>query len=42
LLKDQKYLRRLSRNALDFSKQFDWDNTASAFDTIIKQLITRK
>lgn len=42
LLKDQKALRRLSRNALDFSKQFDWNNTASAFDTIIKQLITRK
>ena len=39
LLKDQDLLTEYSSNALEFSKQFSWDNTAAAFDKIIRQLI---
>jgi glycosyltransferase involved in cell wall biosynthesis len=38
LLKDQQLLSKFSSNALAFSKQFSWDNTASAFDNIIKNI----
>jgi glycosyltransferase involved in cell wall biosynthesis len=40
LLKDQELLSKFSSNALAFSKQFSWDNTASAFDNIIKNIVT--
>jgi glycosyltransferase involved in cell wall biosynthesis len=40
LLKDQQLLSKFSSNALAFSKQFSWDNTASAFDNIIKNIIS--
>jgi glycosyltransferase involved in cell wall biosynthesis len=39
LLKDQDLLTEYSSNALEFSKQFSWDNTAAAFDKIVRQLI---
>jgi glycosyltransferase involved in cell wall biosynthesis len=39
LLKDEELLRKYSTNALDFSKQFSWDNTANEFDKIIKAAI---
>jgi glycosyltransferase involved in cell wall biosynthesis len=35
LLKDEALLLKYSNNALEFSKQFSWDNTANAFDNII-------
>ncbi|MDP9305364.1 MAG: glycosyltransferase family 4 protein [Thermoproteota archaeon] len=38
LLKDRELLDRLSYNALAFSKQFSWDNTANEFDKIIKKI----
>jgi glycosyltransferase involved in cell wall biosynthesis len=38
LLKDHFRLNELSRNALDFSRQFSWENTAEAFDRIIKEI----
>lgn len=40
LLKDLDVLNKYSTAALTFSKQFDWDNTASSFDRIISDLIT--
>jgi glycosyltransferase involved in cell wall biosynthesis len=40
LLKDQQLLSKFSSNALAFSKQFSWDNTASAFDNIIKNIVS--
>lgn len=39
LLKDKKLLSKYSTNALAFSKQFSWDNTANEFDKIIKATI---
>lgn len=36
LLNDKERLAKLSYNALKFSKGFSWDNTADAFDKIIK------
>jgi glycosyltransferase involved in cell wall biosynthesis len=39
LLKDKELLRIFSSNALAFSKQFSWDNTAIEFDKIIKATI---
>ena len=39
LLKDKELLRKYSSNALAFSKQFSWDNTAIEFDKIIKATI---
>ena len=38
LLKDQHLLSKYSTNALAFSKQFSWHNTADAFDRIIKNI----
>ena len=38
LLTDQDRLKRYSTEALAFSKQFNWDNTAAAFDKIIREL----
>lgn len=38
LLKDRELLNKLSTNALFFSKQFNWDNTACAFDLLIKDI----
>lgn len=39
LLRNHDFLTQISRNALGFSKQFDWDNTADEFDKIIKIII---
>ena len=36
LLKDSALLRKYSANALEFSRQFNWDTTADVFDRIIK------
>ena len=36
LLNDSTLLRKYSSNALEFSKQFNWDSTADVFDRIIK------
>ena len=36
LLTDQDLLKKYSAEALAFSKQFNWDNTAAAFDKIIR------
>ena len=36
LLNDKERLAKLSFNALKFSKSFSWDNTADAFDKIIR------
>lgn len=36
LLRDKERLAELCHEALKFSKGFDWDNTAEAFDKIIK------
>jgi glycosyltransferase involved in cell wall biosynthesis len=36
LLKDGALLRKYSANALEFSRQFNWDTTADVFDRIIK------
>ena len=36
LLTDQDLLKKYSAEALAFSKQFNWDNTATAFDKIIR------
>lgn len=38
LLKDKEHLVKLSNNALKFSRNFSWDNTADAFDKIIKNV----
>jgi glycosyltransferase involved in cell wall biosynthesis len=38
LLSDPHRLGQLSRNALDFSRQFSWDNTANGFDKIIQKI----
>jgi glycosyltransferase involved in cell wall biosynthesis len=35
LLKDRALLRKYSENALAFSRQFNWDDTADVFDKII-------
>lgn len=37
LLQDTQRLRRLSENALEFSRQFTWDKTAEIFDSIISK-----
>jgi glycosyltransferase involved in cell wall biosynthesis len=42
LLKDQNLLLKYSYNALSFSRQFSWDNTAYAFDKIIRSMCTAK
>jgi glycosyltransferase involved in cell wall biosynthesis len=36
LLRDSKRLSKYSTNALEFSKQFSWDKTASYFDNVLK------
>lgn len=36
LLNDRQLLFKLSYNALDYSRQFSWENTAQAFDSIIR------
>ena len=36
LLKDSSVLKKYSANALEFSRQFNWDGTADVFDRIIK------
>jgi glycosyltransferase involved in cell wall biosynthesis len=38
LLTDRALLKEYSTNALEFSTQFSWDNTAAAFDKIIREL----
>jgi glycosyltransferase involved in cell wall biosynthesis len=38
LLIDRSILKRYSSDALAFSKNFSWDNTATAFDKIIKNI----
>jgi len=38
LLTDHDLLKKYSTEALAFSKQFNWDNTAAAFDKIIREL----
>lgn len=38
LLRDQSRLNELSLNALEFSMQFSWDNTADVFDNRIKEI----
>ena len=40
LLKDRDLLKVYCSNALEFSKQFSWDNTATAFDKLIRQVIS--
>lgn len=39
LLKDKDTLSKLSCNALSFSRQFSWDNTANEFDRIITSMV---
>lgn len=38
LLTDRALLKKYSTDALAFSTQFSWDNTAAAFDKLIRQL----
>jgi glycosyltransferase involved in cell wall biosynthesis len=38
LLTDRSLLKKYSDNALAFSTQFSWDNTAGAFDKIIREI----
>jgi glycosyltransferase involved in cell wall biosynthesis len=38
LLNDRALLKKYSTDALEFSTQFSWDNTAAAFDKLIRQL----
>jgi glycosyltransferase involved in cell wall biosynthesis len=40
LFKDREILAKYSSNALDFSKQFNWDYTADSFDKIIRENMT--
>jgi glycosyltransferase involved in cell wall biosynthesis len=42
LLRDQALLEKYSSEALTFSKQFNWDNTAVAFDKIIRDVMPEK
>jgi glycosyltransferase involved in cell wall biosynthesis len=39
LLTDRDRLKKYSNDALAFSTQFSWDNTASAFDKIIREMV---
>jgi glycosyltransferase involved in cell wall biosynthesis len=39
LLKNPQLLKNLSYNALQFSKQFDWNTTAEIFDEILTQIL---
>jgi glycosyltransferase involved in cell wall biosynthesis len=39
LLKNPDLLKIFSENALTFSRQFSWDNTAAEFDKIIRRLV---
>ena len=39
LLRNPNLLKIFSDNALAFSKQFSWDNTAAEFDKLIRQLV---
>jgi glycosyltransferase involved in cell wall biosynthesis len=39
LLKDRNLLNKYSCNALSFSRQFSWDNTAHAFDKVLRKKI---
>lgn len=39
LLNDKDRLAKLSYNALKFSARFNWDNTAEAFDNIIRSVV---
>jgi len=39
LLKNPNLLKTFSESALNFSKQFSWDNTAAEFDKIITDLV---
>ena len=39
LLTDKNLLKRYSNDALAFSNNFSWDNTAVAFDKIIAQIM---
>jgi glycosyltransferase involved in cell wall biosynthesis len=41
LLKDRDLLNRYSNNALAFSRQFSWDNTANVFDKIISDMVRK-
>lgn len=41
LLKDGERLARLSHQALEYSKNFSWDNTTDAFDRIIKTVLNK-
>jgi glycosyltransferase involved in cell wall biosynthesis len=38
LLRDPRRLSELGSNALEFSRQFNWDNTANEFDRVIKKI----
>jgi hypothetical protein len=35
LLRDSERLSNYSKNALEFSRQFSWDNTANLFESIL-------
>jgi glycosyltransferase involved in cell wall biosynthesis len=35
LLRDSDRLSKYSRNALEFSRQFSWDNTADLFEKVL-------
>jgi glycosyltransferase involved in cell wall biosynthesis len=39
LLKNPQLLRNFSSNALQFSKQFDWNTTANMFDKILTEMV---
>jgi glycosyltransferase involved in cell wall biosynthesis len=39
LLKSPQLLKNFSYNALQFSKQFDWNTTANMFDEILRQMM---
>jgi glycosyltransferase involved in cell wall biosynthesis len=41
ILRDHELLRKLSSNALSFSKQFNWDISADAFDRVVAEEISR-
>lgn len=42
LLNDRERLSRLSHEALESSRSFDWDNTADAFEKIINSVVQTK
>jgi hypothetical protein len=41
LLENPKLLNEISINALDFSRNFDWNITANEFDALVKSIASK-